>query len=470
MSDAKKRRQTFGPNSIRFFAPQQATMPNPGLGELYETDEGFVARITIDGKRRCSFLLSTCKTREQAEERRKLLADIAAQFRKAKIIETPDARRLLETVASCSPTLLPGVRQVAGELVGGLVVSKSVPAAPTFGELADEWTSGRLAKRFPDQLRDMDHELNKMRLKRTILPILGPKPLNQVTRADCDAVMASLPTTQGRELSRTTRRAYASLVHRILNLAELAGYVERNPLPKGWVPKAAPRPRYPILYPSEDAQLLAAKKVPIGFRLLFGFLHREGMRRGEAVALQFKEIDFEHETIALDENKTDHPRWWKLSPGTARVLKRWQELRGAGANDLVFADESGAGFDIDHMAGRLRGYLKRAELTRADLYSTSPLKRAFGVHCFRRSFVTRSLALGRNEDWVRQRTGHTSDELLGYRQAAKSLAELELGDLAPLDKSLPDLWDGPTMAHEFVDPSCFEVNPPRPLRPARRPS
>ena len=86
---------------------------------------------------------------------------------------------------------------------------------------------------------------------------------------------------------------------------------------------------------------------------------------------------------------------------------------------------------------RLRAHHADAALDRADLTSKGRLKGAFGTHCFRRSFVTRTRALGKNEDSVRQRTGHTSDELLTYRQAAKSLAELELDDVDPLDQALP---------------------------------
>ena len=47
----------------------------------------------------------------------------------------------------------------------------------------------------------------------------------------------------------------------------------------------------------------------------------------------------------------------------------------------------------------------------------------FGVHSLRRSFVTRTLVLEKGEDWVRQRIGHVSSELLTYRQAATARAD-----------------------------------------------
>src|SRR6185295_2370935 len=108
--------------------------------------------------------------------------------------------------------------------------------------------------------------------------IIGPKGLDRITRDDCDVVMRQLPDG----LSKATRRQYAGLMNRILNLAELAGHIQRNPLPRGWLPKLGAKKRFPVLYPNEDRALLACADVPVAFRLLYGFLHREGVRRGEA--------------------------------------------------------------------------------------------------------------------------------------------------------------------------------------------
>ncbi len=42
-------------------------MPKPAKGELTWTAEGPVARITLKGRERQSFLLPTCKTEAQAD-------------------------------------------------------------------------------------------------------------------------------------------------------------------------------------------------------------------------------------------------------------------------------------------------------------------------------------------------------------------------------------------------------------------
>ena len=161
------------------------------------------------------------------------------------------------------------------------------------------------------------------RLARAVYPIIGDRSIRSVTRADCDDVMRKIPIAKGRkELSRSTRRQYALLMTRVFGLAELAGYVERSPLPRSWAPRPGPDKRFPIMYPSEDRTFLADTKIPLCLRMYFGFLHREGSRRSEGADVQARDLDMAHQTIALDENKTDHPRFWKLSPGWRKRSKR----------------------------------------------------------------------------------------------------------------------------------------------------
>ena len=58
-----------------------------------------------------------------------------------------------------------------------------------------------------------------------------------------------------------------------------------------------------------------------------------------------------------------------------------------------------------------------------------------GGRAERRSHVEQ----GAEAYWVRTRTGHTSNELLRYRETARSLEELELGDVAALVDAIPEL-------------------------------
>jgi len=58
-----------------------------------------------------------------------------------------------------------------------------------------------------------------------------------------------------------------------------ARYTNVNPLPRRFLPKTGRSPAYSFLYPPEDAILFACTLIPLAFRLLYGFLAREGSRR-----------------------------------------------------------------------------------------------------------------------------------------------------------------------------------------------
>lgn len=65
--------------------------------------------------------------------------------------------------------------------------------------------------------------------------------------------------------------------------------------------------------------------MPLNYRVAYAFLHREGMRKGEARRLVRGDVDLHKGIMSLDENKTDRPRSWVLTPGVVRVLDRWKK-------------------------------------------------------------------------------------------------------------------------------------------------
>ncbi|WP_437939661.1 hypothetical protein [Sorangium sp. So ce341] len=61
------------------------------------------------------------------------------------------------------------------------------------------------------------------------------------------------------------------------------------------------------------------------------------------------------------------------------------------------------------------------------------------MHDTRATFITIKLANGRAETWISDRTGHKSSRLIhNYQRAARKVAELGLGDFAPLDEAIPE--------------------------------
>jgi len=425
-------------------------MPREAKGELRKSEASLVARITLQGKDRLSLSLASMLTRDEAIERTEVLAKLARQFRRAGMASSPTVAKLLDMAAASSPAMLPGVLQTASELLGGeLIEAGAVETVATFSDIAKRWTDGDLHEQHPDHVKAKDSEADERRF-RILCEIdlggtkLGDIPIDRFTLDHAEQIMRKLPERAKRA---GTRRHYGQLISRVMALAVYPlRLIDRNPLPKGFLPKIGKPPAFPFLQPKEDAALLSCSNVPVNDRLLFGFLAREGMRVSEATSLQWGDLDLELGSVALDDNKTDDARSWALDAGVLETLRRLFTQRQPEPTDLVFVEGNGGSYDLVKAAERLRKHLWTAGVRRAELHEDGTNRRKIRVHDLRGTFVTISLANGKTETWVADRTGHRSSAMVNrYRRQARSAKELGLGTLRPLDQLLADL-DCPRIA------------------------
>jgi len=408
-------------------------------GEVRQNADLTFSTVVRTWEKRETFRLPMCTTKPEADARSTLLATVAKRFRVANV-NRGRGDECLTILATASPKALEAAIAVCEELLGGKIPIEGRKEAPTFKAIGKEWIDGDLRKRFPDEIvevKDRTNDVNKGRFDRYIYPHIGDRPINQITREQCDEIKRALPE----DLSKETRRQVCLLVNRVFNLAELAGHIERNPLPRGWTPKAkgkSNRKKYAVLYRDEDRAILACPEVPLVNRLLYGFLAREGMRKSEAIGLRWGDVDAKHRTVRLDENKTDNARPWELAPGVAEALDAWRALSGdVTATDYVFA-ENRIPIDADHLADDVREHLLAAKVDRHALHEEGKNWGRFGTHSFRRSFVTRAYAVGQNDAWIRRRGGWTSDEIRRYEQDAEELRRIDPGDWDALVFYVPE--------------------------------
>ncbi len=317
--------------------------------------------------------------------------------------------------------------------------------AVTFIDFAKDWTDGKLHERFPDHVgKKKDTTEDARMLRMYVEPIVRDVALRDFTLDHAEQIMAALPA----HLATASRRHVAQVVRRVLALAVYpARHITEVPIPRGWLPKVKASKALVYLYPEEDRALLGCtkEKVPLVRRLFFGVLAREGLRREELAALRFRDLDLERGHIVLDQNKTDDPRGWALDPHVTAALKTWRDKYRTGSqpDDYVFA-EDGCRLYVDQLAASLRDDLREAGVTREVLFEKSDVRRPLRVHDLRATFVTVSLANGKTETWVADRTGHRSSEMINrYRRAARTWGELDLGGLAPLDSAIPELASVP---------------------------
>ncbi len=302
--------------------------------------------------------------------------------------------------------------------------------AYTFEDLGRAWTSGEIAREHPDHVRHKATASKDAERLSVLCKAVGRVRVEDFTLPDAERAMRSLP----KGLASATRRQYAQIMARLLALAVYPlRLIPTSPLPRGFLPKVTRSKATAWLYPAEDAALMACQAVPLVRRVLYGFLAREGLRGGEALALRWEDLDLVRGVIKLDENKTDDPRAWALTPGVSAALAHFRP-DGADDGELVFNVLNGG-----RMADTFRAELAVAGITRAELFQRTDARQPIRLHDLRATFVTLSLAAGRSESWVADRTGHRSSVMInGYRRAARTAAELGLGSLAPLDGAV--LW------------------------------
>lgn len=361
---------------------------------------------------------------KKAAARAAQLAELAAC-----LAHVDEARALLDRAAGASDK---AVKDLIDAGRTGRLVPQASREGMTFGELSKKWTTGELARSYPDHVRKKKSVKDDVqRLDAYILPHLKDLPVAAITLDHAEQVMCSLPSTLG----PATRRQVAQLMSKALNLAVFPLRLrDTSPLPRGWLPKPPPAKAKSYLYPAEDRALLGNTELPLAHRVLWGILAREGLRKSEALALEWSDVDLQNGSVNLDENKSDDPRSWALGPDVAKALAAWHVICGEPPRDARVLELGDANVET------LRGHLRRSGVDRPQLFEASKTRQPIRIHDLRGTFVTLALACGRTETWVTDRTGHKSSDMVHrYKRTARHAGELGLGWLAPMHEAVPEL-------------------------------
>jgi len=351
----------------------------------------------------------------------------------AENVDDERAERMLKDAATSSDAQFTALQKWVAELTNDpKMLAKPLRAgrATTFRDVGEDWTDGKLHKKWPDHVklkRSVADDEGRLSL---LYKTIGDVPLSDFTLEDAERAMAAIDSAR----SSATRRHYAQLISKVLRLAVYPlKIIERSPLPVGFLPKVKNTKAKSFLYPSEDGQLMSRASVRLERRLLYGFLAREGLRVGEAMTLRWRDFDLVRGTVTLDENKTDDPRAWVLSAGVKEALAAFKS-DDVSPEALVFTS------DERRAAQTFREDLREAKIERPEIFDDTASRKQIRVHDLRATFVTLSLAAGRSEAWVADRTGHKSSVMINkYRRQARQAAELKLGELAPLHNAIPEL-------------------------------
>lgn len=312
--------------------------------------------------------------------------------------------------------------------------------APTFRQVAEDWTSGRLAERFPEAVPAKTEEGRESdrAMLRVFYPALGDLPLPAITEEDTDRARALIPAS----LHPETRANYLQKLHQIFGFA--AGpmrLIERSPIRV--VKRVRPkRTVFWFLYPDEDAKLLACTRIPLAYRILYGFLTRNGTRISETLRLTRDHLDLDRGKIHLEAEwtKTGNARFWDLSTDVRSALSTWLEIDDV-KSSRVFHGERSPTLNRNTVLRRFQQDLEWAGIERPELRVSTPGSRRLRLHDLRASFVTLALRQGRPLPWIMDRSGHENIQTIEkYRRLVRHADEAGLPQwFSGLDQAIPEL-------------------------------
>jgi integrase len=138
-----------------------------------------------------------------------------------------------------------------------------------------------------------------------------------------------------------------------------------------------------------------------------------GMRRQELIDLEWREVDFERNTINLVRTKTDYPRTIPMTPVCHEALKTWLEAQKGDVDTRVFPVTSNA-VRLSYQRTQKRANAKDIRF-----------------HDFRHEAISRFFEMGLTVPEVRSISGHrTMSALLRYTHHSASTLAQKLGGKA----------------------------------------
>ena len=248
-------------------------------------------------------------------------------------------------------------------------------------------------------------------LNRWIYPALGDMKLPEITSAQISALLLDMQA-QGRA-NATAVKVY-TILKSLFKMAYLADMIDRNPMDK----VERPRPRKDELKPAEAeaytsgevrAILECLEWEPLKWRAFIHLLIDTGVRRGEALGIQWEDVDFKDKTvfihrnlcytpergIYLDAPKNGHSRVVDLGGDTLELLK---QLRGEQPEGAAFVFTQDGSAEPMHPTSPTHYFRKFAQKNGIA---------GFHPHKLRHTFASVAITAGADVASVSEALGHS---------------------------------------------------------------
>ncbi len=319
-------------------------------------------------------------------------------------------------------------------------------------ETMDVWVDRWLKDRKERGLRSVDDDGGRWR--RWLFPILGDLHVGTVQRRDLEKVVEDLDRrVRAGELSWKTARLAWGLVTKMFSDAVASKRLDlraRTDNPAAGVrgPDTGIEKAKAYLYPVEFSALVSCPEVPIRWRRLFALAVYTYTRPGELGALEWDDVDLERGTIHIHRALGDD-----ATKGTKTGVTRRIPLEAALASLLRTMDGEPHGSRVVasmppecDLAARLRTYLKRAGVTRAELFANDSTRKQITFYDLRATGITWMAIRGDEPLRIMQRAGHKNFETtMGYVREAETLGDVgkpfpELPNMSVTEPEGPADW------------------------------
>ncbi len=282
------------------------------------------------------------------------------------------------------------------------------PPSIKFKDFSQKWIeNGPQVRVKPSTLRNYQSDLNTH-----LIPAFGDYLLSHVNQEMIERFFTRLIKIRSAKTVNNIRLT----LHMLMSYALKIKYIFYHPL-FDIPPFKVEHEEMDFLKPEEIQLLIQHAKEP--YKTIFLIAVLTGMRRGEILALQWGDIDWNSNTIFVrrslywrtwQENKEGNARWQFISPKSKRSIRsivmspRLKEalevhhiMAPVSAHDLVFCNSEGNPMDPDNMVKREF----HTALTFAGL-------RRVRFHDLRHTYTTLLISQGENVKFIQSQLGHSS--------------------------------------------------------------
>lgn len=286
------------------------------------------------------------------------------------------------------------------------------PNDPTFESIASLWFESYQTTVKPTTAKNL-----KIKLDTLIKNHIHDLKINKMSVVFCQKITIELSKRY------VLYHNYLSIINRVLKYAVSMDIIKSNPLDKVIRPKSKQTKNRENHYTKEELTefLKLAKNFSDAFHVFYHTIAFTGLRKGEALALKWKEIDLENKTITVNhtavlldgkqvlqspKTKTSK-RIIQIDNDTAKVLKAWklQQKKDYLKAGKAYSHDENFVF-TNHAQEWTR--LKSINNILKTFYGHHPKLKEITVHGFRHTHASLLFEAGIEAKAISDRLGHTN--------------------------------------------------------------